>query len=176
MIEAELLASIKQQRSTPAVADELCRQVRARLREMSRPAPVSQTRIAQLEAEVNNLVETVAGGALRGSSTLAARRCAAESELARLKELANPPTTADIERLLPDLAAKHARSVERLPEVLASTDTVRARTEIAAYVGPITAESIADEIRFYNEKGHPEVALMRAVGMTANNCGSGGRI
>ena len=60
--------------------------------------------------------------------------------------------------------------------MLTAVDPARVRQEIAAYVGPLTVEADAEEIRLYNEKGHAEVALLRAAGAAASFCGSGGSI
>lgn len=171
--ERAILEGVRRELASPDVADEVLRRVRARLRELSRPRPPSKARIAQLEAQIGNLVDAIAAGGLRGSTSLAERLRAAEAELAALRDTPAPQAAA--ERLLPDLAARYARQLERLPEVL-SGDVVRARTALAQHVGPLTVTATDAEIQFWNEKGHPEVALLRAVGAeTANICGSGGR-
>lgn len=172
--ERVILEGVRRELASPAVADEVLRRVRARLRELSRPRPASTARIAELERQIANLLDAVAAGGLRGSTSLAERLRVAEAELASLK--ATPAPQAAAERLLPDLAARFANQLTRLPEVLAG-DVVRARTALAQHVGPLTVTATDAEIQFWNEKGHPEVALLRAVGAgTANLCGSGGSI
>lgn len=171
--ERVILEGVRRELASPAVADEVLRRVRARLRELSRPRPASTARIAELERQIANLLDAVAAGGLRGSTSLAERLRAAEAELASLKAM---PAPAAAERLLPDLAARFARQLERLPQVL-SGDVVRARTALAQHLGPLTVTATEAEIQFWNEKGHAEVALLRAVGAgTASICGSGGSI
>ena len=43
-------------------------------------------------------------------------------------------------------------------------------------LGQFTVEADEREIRFYNEQGRTEAALLRAVGADTRNYGSGGRI
>jgi hypothetical protein len=45
---------------------------------------------------------------------------------------------------------------------LAAVDPVRARQEIAACIGPIRVDADAEEVSFYSEEGHAEVALLRS--------------
>jgi site-specific DNA recombinase len=174
--EDALVKGIRLQLEEPQVVDEVCRRVRARLRELSRPAPASAARIAQLETEVANMVEAIAGGALRGSQTLAERMRTAELELSGLKATAATPVAADVERLLPDLAAQYFGALVRLPAFIMGQDPVRARSEIEQRIGRITVDPTETKIDFYNDKSHLVAALCRAVGGTASFNGSGGRI
>ena len=43
-------------------------------------------------------------------------------------------------------------------------------------LGQVKVEADEWEIRFYNEQGRIEAALLKCIGADARNCGSGGRI
>lgn len=80
---------------------------------------------------------------------------------------------------MPDIEGRFLRSLERLPETLASVDVVKARAELAERVGPLSVVTKPQVIEFYSEKGRMEAAFLRAVGLempSANMNGSGGRI
>lgn len=174
-VETAILDGVRRDLGTPAAVDKVCRRVRARLRALSRPRPATRARIAQLETEVVNLIDAVAAGGLRGSAGLAERLRAAESELTGLKAQAAAADTRNIERLLPELAARYAHQLERLPEILKG-DVTRARTALAAHVGPLTVRVTKAAIQFWSERGHAEAALLRTACGMASFCGSGGRI
>lgn len=83
--EAGLLSGLKSQLRSPELVAEIFRRVRATLRQPRQQAPKpSAARIAKLKAEVENLADAIASGALRSSPTLAARLSSAEEELQRL--------------------------------------------------------------------------------------------
>ena len=174
----EVEAAVCQGIRTRVLADdaiaEVAKRVRARLRQ--RPArPDPSARIAELEETVGNLADAIASGALRSSPVIAARLRAAEDELATLRA-APPVSRGPVERMIPDIDAKLRRAAEKLAETISGVDTTRARNAIREFVGTIQVRADAEKIRFYNAKGHPEVALSRAAGSAANYCGSGGRI
>lgn len=173
--ERVILEGIRRDLAAPAVVDEVLRRVRARLRELSKPKAVPQARIRELEQQIENLVEAVAAGGLRGSVSLADRLRTAEAELSSLKAQAEAAPAATVERLLPELAARYARQLDQLPQVLTG-DVTRARTALAAHVGPLTVTATAAEIQFWSEQGHAEAALLRAAGAASSFSGSGGRI
>jgi hypothetical protein len=166
---------VRRELASPVVADEVLRRVCARLRELAKPRKASRARTGELEAQVANLVDAIASGGLRRSPRLAERLSAAEGELAALKAQATGGALDGVERLLPDLAARYQKQLDRLPEVL-SGDVTRARSALATHIRPLTVKSDEREIRLYREQGHLEVALMRAAGAAASFCGSGGRI
>ena len=173
-VEAAICQGIRTRVLAPDAVAEVAKRVRARLRQ--RPArPDPSARIAELEATVGNLADAIAAGALRSSPAIAARLRAAEDELATLRA-APPVSRGSVERLVPDIEARVRRVAERLAETISGVDTTRARNAIREYLGTIEVRSDAEKIRFYNAKGHPEVALSRAAGSAANYCGSGGRI
>jgi hypothetical protein len=96
---------------------------------------VDQGRLRELEREVDNMVNAIASGALRGSPALAARLAAAESELSKLKEPA--PDRAPIERLIPRIGERYLATVKELKT--AERDPQRARMALfEALEEPIT--------------------------------------
>lgn len=173
-VEAAILEGIRRDLATPEAAEEVCRRVRTRLRELSKPKPMNEARIAELETQIANLIDAVAVGGLRGSAGLAERLRVAESELASLKAQAATVDTGKIERLLPDLVARYTRTLERLPEIV-TRDVTRGRAALASNLGPLTVKATDTEIQFFRETGHAEATLFRAVGETSFY-GSGGRI
>jgi site-specific DNA recombinase len=177
--EREVTAGIKRDLRSPEVIAEICRRARAAVRNRPRQKVADHSaRIAQLRAEIDNLADAVASGALRASPTIAARLSAAEAELERLEFGQAAPVAAvtDVTQLLADLPARAARAVEHLEETLAAGDLPRAREEIRRHVGMVTMEADEHEVRLYGEQG-VAVALMRAAGGShASIDGSGGRI
>jgi hypothetical protein len=83
VIEAGLLAGIKQRVLSPAAIEE----VRARVAKLakSKPTPDSANALAKASAEVANLTEAIARGALRTSPAIAKRLGIVEREVQRLK-------------------------------------------------------------------------------------------
>lgn len=152
--------------------------VRAALRAM-KPSPADgASRIAQLKAEIGNIADAIATGALRASPTMAGRLAAAETELERLetdarqREAPKPDVTA----LLAGLETRVRRAVDKLEETLAAGDIARARQEIRDHLGVVTVEAEEREIRLFSERGHFAAAMLRAAGSHASLFGSGGRI
>ncbi len=176
--ETEVLAGIKRVLRSPAMIDEICKRVRAALRKPRPKAPDNQARVAQLQSEISNLVEAIAGGALRASPTLAARLANTEAELERLENQGAAITApqADISLLLADLPARAIKAVEKLGETLATANIARARQEIRERIGIVRVEADSREVRLYSEQGHMAAALLRAVGAHTSIDGSGGRI
>lgn len=177
--EEALLAGIRRELAAPAVAREFERRVRQQLRELSRAPPVDVQRIAQLEAQINNLLDAMQAHGLTSSASLAERLRRTEAELTGLKAEQAAADLAVVERLLPDLTAHFQRQIERLPELL-TTDVVKAREILRTHIGPLTVEVSEREFQFLRETGHAEAALLRAasggLARTASNVGSGGRI
>ena len=154
------------------------RRVRAMVRQNFKAPPADNgAHTAKLRAEIDNLADAIASGALRASPTLAARLTAAESELERLSTapLAAPsPSGADLTQLFTDLPARAARAVDRLEETLATGDVARAREEIRAHVGTVTVEADEREVRLYSEAGVAAALARAAGGAHASLFGSGG--
>ena len=168
--EREVLTGIKSQMRSPAVIEEICKRVRAALRAKAPKTPDHAARIAQLKAEVDNLADAVASGALRASPALAKRLATAEAELQQLESAAvqaPAPAKADVTRLLADLPARAGRAVDELEVTLSRGDVARAREEIRRHVGTVTVEADEREIRLYSELGNVAAALLRANGTHA---------
>ncbi len=175
---AGVLAGLKRQMTDPAVLEEIARRVRSATRAPKARAADQSARIAELQAQVENLADAVASGVLRASPTLAARLVTTELELDRLRaaQADAPRPPADVTRLLADLPARVRRAVDQLEVTLASGDIARARQEIRTHVGTVIVEADDCEIRLLGEHG-VEAALLRAAGGAhARSDGSGGRI
>ncbi|MCP5359894.1 MAG: recombinase family protein [Steroidobacteraceae bacterium] len=177
-VEAAILEAIQRDFSNPAAADEVCKRLRARLREATRGRPVSDARIAKLEREVGNMVEAVASLGLRGSIGLSERLRAAEAELAELKAKAAATDTGNVERLLPEVATRYTRELARLPELLTKAGNVpRVRATLASHYGEIQVRPEPGRIGLWAQQGHMELALLAATsGGVAISFGSGGTI
>ncbi len=170
---------MKRRLRDPDSIDALCRRVRAQLRQRPEKAPDNPKRIGELRAQVDNLADAIASGALRASPTLAAKLAAAEDELAKLESVqamraAGP---SNVERILADLRTRAVRSVDQLERTLAAGDVPKAREVIRSNVGTVTVEADTAEIRLFSDLGAVAAAVARnAGGLRTRNFGSGGRI
>ncbi len=177
VVESEVLAGIKRDLRSPEVIEEIVRRVRAALRARVGKELDYSARIAKLRAEVENLADAVAAGALRRSPSIATRLAAAEGELERLTVAqAEASQVVEITPFLGDLAARATRAVDELEKTLVLEDVHRARAQIKSVLGTVTVEADEREIRLYSDRGAMAVALLRAAGSSASLCGSGGRI
>jgi site-specific DNA recombinase len=176
--EFEVLAGIKRQMLSPEVQDEICRRVRAEMREPAAKVPDSQPRIDQLKTEIGHIVEAIAGGVLRPSPALATRLATAEAEVVELEAAEAIPKAPlpDVSQLLADLPRRAKRAVKDLERTLATGDVTRARQEIRDKVGTVAIEADQREIRLFSEQGHVAAALLRVGNSHASLFGSGGRI
>jgi hypothetical protein len=66
--------------------------------------------------------------------------------------------------------------VRDLDRALLDRHGERGRQTLRGLLGQVKVEADEREIRFYNEQGRIEAALLKCVGADARNCGSGGRI
>ena len=174
-VEAVVLEAIQRDFSSPAAAEEVCKRLRARLREATRHRPVNAARIAKLEKEVANAIDAIVAVGVRGSIGLTERLRAAESELADLKAQAAATDMANVERLLPEVAARYTRDMARLPELM-TKNAPRVRATLANHYGPIQVRPEPGKIGLWAQAGHMELALLRGAGNVAISFGSGGRI
>jgi hypothetical protein len=108
-----LLDGIREDLTSPEVVAEIERQVRGALKQRRRED--HGKRIAELQREVENLMDAIAAGQLRGSPALAKRLTAAETEFERLqvRQSIQPVTVPDVRR-------RFLAMVHRLNEVLAA--------------------------------------------------------
>ncbi len=173
--ESEVLAGIKRDLRSPEVIEEIVRRVSAALHAKKPKTADNCGRIAQLRAEVENLADAIATGALRASPTIAARLTVAEGELERLTAERPAASVVDITPLLFDLPARARGAVDRLEETLAAGDLPQAREQVRGHVGTVTIEADEREIRLYGER-NVAAMLLRAAGAAHSRIdGSGGR-
>jgi hypothetical protein len=125
-----------------------------------------------VELEVANLTDAIASGALRASAALANRLARAEAELARLREpeARKPP---NLERLFPQVAERYRALVDRLEKSLAESDVDIPRAELRTLLGSIRVVSDEQEVRLESDLRGTQAALLRAVGVSANNVVAG---
>ena len=81
--------------------EEFRRRVVKRMTEQNRQKAPDAKRIAELEAQVGNLADAIAFGALRASPALASRLSAAEVELEGLRKQAEPREVTKLDRIIP---------------------------------------------------------------------------
>jgi len=142
-VEEALLAGIRDELLSAESVREACRRVRLRLRQKATSA-VPIERIRKAEAEVANLTEALATGALRASHALAARFEAAERQLSELRACESRASTPAPSALLPDIANRYRRLARDLARSLQRTDVDRARIELGRLLGPVR---VSPEIR-----------------------------
>jgi hypothetical protein len=84
VVQDTMLAGMREDLTDPAILDEVELQFNAALRRASAPTDHGR-RIAQLRGEIDNLVQAISTGGLKGSAAIAQRLQAAEAELLRLQ-------------------------------------------------------------------------------------------
>jgi site-specific DNA recombinase len=167
LLEDGLLDGIRRELLSPEAIEEFRRRVARRLTEQSRKPEGQSERLAEIEREVENLIDAIARGVLRTSPALAGRLAQAEAEKAALLEANVPPPLAKAERLLPRVVDGYRELVADLPNAL-KRDPGRARASIRRLLGgQITIEVDAEEARFITQKGRTEAAFLRAVGVNS---------
>ena len=181
VLEDGLLDGIRRELLEPEVLAEFKKRVIRRLVDEQRQPVVDPKRIAELEAQVGNLAEAIATGALRSSPALAERMATADVELARIREAAIPKEVARVDRIIPRLVDGFHELVADLPNAV-KRDVDRARATVRQYVGDkiLVVDEIQDGqpvVAFRTQKGRLEAAFVKlAGGSNALQCGSGGRI
>jgi site-specific DNA recombinase len=165
-VEEGLLAGIQRELLRPELVDLARRRIVAALRKRKQTIqPSSAARIEQLQREVDSLVESVAGGALRASPAIAHRLAGAEAELLKLQERPQDEPRADAAVFQTSVIVdRYLASVRRLPETLAKADVERSRAHLRELMGMIEVEADAKEIRFRAESGAVEGGLQRLAG------------
>ena len=134
-----------------------------------KPADDSK-RIGKLKAEVENLADAIAGGALKSSPALVSRLAKSEQELAKLEATGPAPKAA---QMIPKLADEYRAWVNELETVLSpdglkrglvsDRDIARARAQLRKRLGGnIIVTEASDEIRFETEASTDEMALRMA--------------
>jgi site-specific DNA recombinase len=131
IVEARLLRRVKEDLFTPELAAEVERRyARAAARQPKQPA--NDKRIAELTAEVENLAEAIAGGALRASKALGARLAAAEGELDRLSRA--QVASRKLVRMPLPVGERYQRLVANVEAEL-GRDVHKARTALRQIIG-----------------------------------------
>jgi site-specific DNA recombinase len=167
LIEDGLLEGVRNALLSPAALEEFRRRIVKRLADQNRQKTPDPKRIAELEAQIGNLVDAIAGGALKSSPALSARLEAAESELALLRKQAAPRELAKLDRVIPRLDDAFRELVADLPNAI-KRDVDRARATVRRYTGnTIRVESNGKTVRFLGESRRLEMSLLIAAGGAA---------
>jgi site-specific DNA recombinase len=176
-VEDLLLNDLRTSLRDPVVVREACRRARRLLRTKPSAPTVTPAQVLKVEKEVESLTEAIASGLLKFSPALAQRLQGAEEELAGLRAAqARHVPEANVQKLGTGLEACFVRLADDFERALIDRHGERGRQELRGLLGQFKVEADDQEIRFYNEQGRIEAALLRAVGSDARNCGSGGRI
>jgi hypothetical protein len=123
--------------------------------------------VAELEAQVRNLAEAIAAGALRSSPALASRLAAAETELAAMRVQAVPREVSKLDGVNPRIGDGFRELVEDVPNAV-KRDVDRARATVRKYRGnSIRVESDGKTVQFMDQSGRLEAAIMIAAGGAA---------
>jgi hypothetical protein len=130
----------------------------------SKPKADASARMAELQREVENLAEAIAGGLLKSSPTLAKRLVATESELSRLQAQRNAKAPV-MGEVMPRVAESYQAIVDRLEEDL-TRDPERARAALTDAIGSrITLEPDESGKFLWAEFGLETAPLLVSVGM-----------
>ena len=160
VVEAEILKGIKCKLLAPEVIAE-ARQRIVRALKGRKATPVDPKRLRELQAQVSNLTDAIAAGALRASPAIATRLQAAEAELERI--LTAEPTPK-VSTLPAGIEGAWRKAVANLETVLTTHDPSRGRAALMDLIGEIRVVSTPEEIRFETQKGALEGAFFRATG------------
>lgn len=161
-VEEGLLAGIREQLLAPDVERTVTQLASQMLQERARRPAVDAATITKLEAQIANLTDAIASGALRTSPALAARLAGAERELARLRQQ-QTGGGENVARLVPRLMDEYRDLVANLPERLNGQHVHRARAKLRKLYPSIRVVTTPDEIRLEADQS-VEGALLRAVG------------
>lgn len=175
-IERGLLAGMKERLLSPEAERAAIQAAHRVFREHEKKDPaVDRKRINELGAEIENLTDAIASGALKASPALGGRLTKAETELEKLETAQNAPAV-NITQIVPRLAEQYRAMVEDLENVLPEQgprDVARARAQIKKFLGgSIIVREAPDEIRLETEE-NGAIALLQAVGQNVGICGSG---
>jgi site-specific DNA recombinase len=167
LVEDGLLEGVRRNLLSPEAMAEFRRRVLKRLAERNRQPAADPRRIAELEAQIGNLADAIASGALRSSPALASRLASAEADLAALKAHAVPRDAAKLDRVIPRIDDDFRALVDDLPNAV-KRDPDKARATIRQYTGnEIRVETDGKTVRFMSESRRIETAILLAAGSTA---------
>ena len=163
MIESGLLEGIQRDLLAPEVAAEVCRRAGKLAKSEQQRAVDPSKALSKIRAEVANLTDAIATGALRSSPALAVRLETAERELARLEREASAPARGSVAYMIPRFAEDYRALVADLAKTLTNVSVPRARAEIRKLVGEVRVETTEDAIELWSTQT-AEQALMRVAG------------
>jgi site-specific DNA recombinase len=167
LVENGLLEGVRTALLSPASLEEFRRRIIKRIADQNRQKAPDAKRMAELEAEVNNLVDAITRGALKSSPALAGRLSMVESELEVLRKQAMPREVIKLDRVIPRLDDSFQQLVDDLPNAI-KRDIDRARATVRQYTGnSIRVESDGKTVRFMSESGRMEASLLIAAGGAA---------
>jgi hypothetical protein len=167
LLENGLLDGVRSALLSPAALEEFRRRVVKRVADQNRMKAPDGKRVAELEGQVENLADAIASGALRASPALASRLTAAEAELAKLRQQAQPREVTKLDRIIPGIDDAFRELVADLPNAI-KRDVDRARATVRQYTGSaIRVESDGKTVRFLSESRQMETTLLIAAGGAA---------
>ena len=164
VVEPLLLEGLQQQLSHPDVIREVERRIRAATKQRQSDDFLLKPRASALRAEIANLTEAIAGGALRASKAIAERLAATEAELERIEASAARAAAGAIPTITPAIRERFLKLVQTLPDVIRRVDPERGRSAIKAVVCSVTVSSTASEITLEASGGGVENALLAVAG------------
>jgi site-specific DNA recombinase len=165
VVEPLLITGVRETLTQPEVLAQARRAVDAALKRIKNDQRSSSGQIDKLRAEIANLTDAIAAGALRGSRAIAERLAAAEAELDRIEtEASEPIATAAVLTHTHQTEAKLKSAANDLLATVKKKDPERGRAAIHALVGNITVCSTPTEVRFESESGAVEKALLSVAG------------
>jgi site-specific DNA recombinase len=164
VVEPLLLDGLQQRLSHPDVVREVERRVRAASRQGRSDDDTLKPRAAALRAEVANLTDAIAGGALRASRAIADRLTLVEAELERTEAAVARAEADGVPVITPAIRSRFLKLVQTLPDVVRRTDPERGRAAIKAVVCGVTVNSTDREIRLVASGGGVENALLAVAG------------
>jgi hypothetical protein len=144
---------------------ELAHRVHRQLREFEATRPDTAARARELEQQIGNLADAIAGGGLHTSRTLGQRLQAAEQELETLPAAPVRSPQMQIEHLIPRLSDRWRAFVANFERRIRPEDIPAFRQQIGHMIGPISVRTTATEILLETQEGHAEIAFLRAAGL-----------
>jgi DNA invertase Pin-like site-specific DNA recombinase len=130
IVESRILDTLKSDLLNPSVIAEVEKRVRREIKRQDIHVD-NNSRILELEAEIENLADAIASGLLKSSPALAQRLSKAEDGLKRLRAAQKPaPTT----KMVPRVGERYRALVSKL-EASLSLDVERARVALQDVIG-----------------------------------------
>lgn len=176
VIEPLLLDGLRSMLLAPGVIEEARRRAVAEVQKASRPDPAVTRRLAALRAEIDNLTDAIASGALRASRAIGDRLATAEAELTKLESQQPDTSVETVAKLTPRLVDHLRRAADDMPALLRGVNPERGRAVISSLVGDITVRATEAEVSFETKKGAVEGALIRLAGGKHTSVVAGARV